>query len=506
MVSGAHVFGNGTGIVVGNGSVLSGSFDAVQNVVVLAGGKLDPTTYNWNTQLPYYYQSAGNSGGSAILPPPKAATQTTGGLTLSSSSTFSPRLTGDTGAATLFNFNNAVVYPFAVPPDSPVNGVVPSPYGALLNWFAGAVQDGSGQLVIGPPATNGYGLDFLFGLNNRPTDTNLGEPPDQFVLLPTDVSEYSNVTVKLKLLPSNQAHTLWFGLVDDRGNANQYTIDLSTLNTATYSTVTIPLLTPSIDLIGPDGHMDLTKICGYVFGSDEGTGSTGGVQNTPLGIVVDEVGLTSTPNSVLNVTGTVNLGGATLDGSVAGTALTWGQQYTIIDNDGVDAVVGTFAGVPEGSFVNLSGRSYLISYVGGDGNDVVLTIFEPPPPPPKAYIFYNQSAFDAKQWRGHGPRRQRHCHRQESRTSPAAELRRPVASPATRRGSTASWSTSAGTHGTITASDFIFKVGANNTPSSWALAPAPTTVSVRPGAGDGGSDRVEIDLGQQRHSKSNGSR
>ncbi len=50
----------------------------------------------------------------------------------------------------------------------------------------------------------------------------------------------------------------------------------------------------------------------------------------------------------------------------------------------------------------------------------------------------------------------------------------------------------AGTHGTLTTADFAFKIGTNNVPNSWATAPAPTGFSVRPGAGDGGSDRVEI--------------
>ena len=46
--------------------------------------------------------------------------------------------------------------------------------------------------------------------------------------------------------------------------------------------------------------------------------------------------------------------------------------------------------------------------------------------------------------------------------------------------------------GTITAADFSFKVGASNDPGSWLSAPAPANVIVRPGAGVGGSDRVEI--------------
>jgi len=49
-----------------------------------------------------------------------------------------------------------------------------------------------------------------------------------------------------------------------------------------------------------------------------------------------------------------------------------------------------------------------------------------------------------------------------------------------------------GAHGTITANDFIFRTGDSNAPGQWGAAPAPTTVSVRAGAGTLGSDRVEI--------------
>jgi hypothetical protein len=49
-----------------------------------------------------------------------------------------------------------------------------------------------------------------------------------------------------------------------------------------------------------------------------------------------------------------------------------------------------------------------------------------------------------------------------------------------------------GDHSSITASDFLFRVGNNNMPSAWAAAPAPSLVAVRPGAGSGGADRIEI--------------
>jgi hypothetical protein len=49
-----------------------------------------------------------------------------------------------------------------------------------------------------------------------------------------------------------------------------------------------------------------------------------------------------------------------------------------------------------------------------------------------------------------------------------------------------------GTHGALTASDFIFKVGNNNSPGTWATVAATATVTTRAAAGTGGSDRVEL--------------
>ena len=50
-----------------------------------------------------------------------------------------------------------------------------------------------------------------------------------------------------------------------------------------------------------------------------------------------------------------------------------------------------------------------------------------------------------------------------------------------------------GSHPHITASDFTFKVGNNNGPDTWAAGPAPTSVTVRAGAGSvSGSERVEL--------------
>jgi hypothetical protein len=51
-----------------------------------------------------------------------------------------------------------------------------------------------------------------------------------------------------------------------------------------------------------------------------------------------------------------------------------GDSFTIIRNDGSDPVTGTFAGAPEGAiFAGPLNTAFRITYVGGDGNDVVVT-------------------------------------------------------------------------------------------------------------------------------------
>ena len=84
--------------------------------------------------------------------------------------------------------------------------------------------------------------------------------------------------------------------------------------------------------------------------------------------------------SNLHVTGAVGLGGSTLSVGV-GPSTNPGDAFTIIDNDGVDAVNGIFNGLPEGTIFNTGGFQFQITYVGGTGNDIVLTEIAGAPTP-----------------------------------------------------------------------------------------------------------------------------
>src|SRR5262249_21624273 len=75
----------------------------------------------------------------------------------------------------------------------------------------------------------------------------------------------------------------------------------------------------------------------------------------------------------LNVTGTVDLGGATLTTSLPGSFTPPANAvFVLIRNDGTDPVVGTFAGLPQRAGLTLNGVPFRIIYNGGDGNAVVL--------------------------------------------------------------------------------------------------------------------------------------
>ncbi len=94
--------------------------------------------------------------------------------------------------------------------------------------------------------------------------------------------------------------------------------------------------------------------------------------NTTLGLGINGATTAGTSYSQLSVTGSVSLGDATLvlNGSYQ---LATGESVVLVDNDGTDAINGTFSGLPEGSIVTFNGISLILSYVGGTGNDVTLS-------------------------------------------------------------------------------------------------------------------------------------
>ncbi len=79
----------------------------------------------------------------------------------------------------------------------------------------------------------------------------------------------------------------------------------------------------------------------------------------------------------LGVTGTVNLNGTQLDVSLLSNfSATAADTFVILQNDGADAVIGAFTGLPENATLSVGGKTFRISYIGGTGNDVTLRLFQ----------------------------------------------------------------------------------------------------------------------------------
>lgn len=91
-----------------------------------------------------------------------------------------------------------------------------------------------------------------------------------------------------------------------------------------------------------------------------------------IDIVAEEV---VANHDAVAVSGTVSIEGATITFDLSGR-LPIDVEFVLIDNDGDEPVVGQFAGVAEGTYFELEGQRFRLSYTGGDGNDV--TIYAPP--------------------------------------------------------------------------------------------------------------------------------
>ena len=83
-------------------------------------------------------------------------------------------------------------------------------------------------------------------------------------------------------------------------------------------------------------------------------------------------GVAGTSYDQIAVTGAINLTSSTLAITAGGGAVA-GDKYTILKNNSGTAITGIFTGLAEGARFAQSGNEFVITYVGGAGNDVVLT-------------------------------------------------------------------------------------------------------------------------------------
>ena len=99
--------------------------------------------------------------------------------------------------------------------------------------------------------------------------------------------------------------------------------------------------------------------------------------NSLMTLGIGIVTIPSGTNDSLLVNGLISLNNSVLSVSVnlpATQILSVGNSFTIIKNDGTDLINGTFINQPQGSLYTVGNYTFQISYTGGTGNDVTLTV------------------------------------------------------------------------------------------------------------------------------------
>ncbi len=171
---------------------------------------------------------------------------------------------------------------------------------------------------------------------------------------------------------------------DNDLNAGTGTITLGGGTFLTTATGSIP--SPTTVKSGATlGGIGTTAAITTQSGGSVAPGTSPGILNSGNVVLVSgstfavEIGGTTAGNAATNhdqlsVTGTVDLGGATLStAAFSSFSPAIGNFFIIILNDGSDLMTTTFASSTIINFLG-SGHTATISYVGGDGNDVVIIV------------------------------------------------------------------------------------------------------------------------------------
>jgi hypothetical protein len=71
---------------------------------------------------------------------------------------------------------------------------------------------------------------------------------------------------------------------------------------------------------------------------------------------------------------TINTGAQFIFEDLGNGTLSPGRVFKVINNTGATPIAGTFSNLPDGSTFTSNGNTFKVSYTGGTGNDLTLTV------------------------------------------------------------------------------------------------------------------------------------
>ncbi len=138
----------------------------------------------------------------------------------------------------------------------------------------------------------------------------------------------------------------------------------------------LSFLASGLGTLGGTGTVGIVSGAGTIApGDSPGILNCSNVSLAPVGGLSVELNGTNAgvDYDQLNVAGSVDLGGCALNVALGFTPAV-SNKFLIIANDGTDAIINTFAGLPEGASFLVNNTRFAVSYTNGTGNDVVLTV------------------------------------------------------------------------------------------------------------------------------------
>ena len=229
----------------------------------------------------------------------------------------------------------------------------------LLIDTSGSLNAGAGAVTL-KPKTAGAQLDV--------------GGPDLVGLLAVSDAEFDAISAGTINFGDNTTGPVNVTLAMTRATATNVT--LNSASTVNFTTGTLDTAGGNVTL-NPGTHVSPANTGVEIT---TGAGTVGFGTGDDLRLVLSGLSV-DTQYQQLNVAGKVDLTGADL--VLVGTLVfTGGERFTVVNNDGTDDIIGTFNGLPEGATVSTnflgSGSAATISYIGGTGNDAVITVGQPP--------------------------------------------------------------------------------------------------------------------------------
>ena len=261
---------------------------------------------------------------------------------------------------------------------------------AGTNPFVGSVQVQTGTLTVNAPGKDGINnanavilssTGTLRILTNETTGPLTGSGLVEIASATTLTSTYLvATTVGTTLTGAGNLVKAGAGSValntSSAGFTGAITVNQGTLSFAGTTGGTLNATGGTLNAIGTVAGITVT---GGTFspGSSPGTVTAGNLNLATGSTYLEEINgsVVGTGYDQTVVTAGVNLAGSKLS-TVLGTGFkpTAGQQFTIVDNQSSGLVLGTFTGLAEGSSFTSGSTRFQITYKGGTGNDVVLTV------------------------------------------------------------------------------------------------------------------------------------